>query len=121
MSTGRGGLMALSWPLLTLIVAFGSMRGAVSGITDTTTSATAGLLLLMAMPTMVPFLVFEVDPTIAAVAGAVTSLPLWFFLGTRLAAHAWAWREWWRRYVVVAIGWAVLSIVLLAAAASLSA
>lgn len=120
MSTGRGGLFALSWPAFTLVLAFGSMRGTVPGITDATTSATAALLLLMALPTMALFLVLDLSPTVAAVAGAVTALPLWFFLGTRLAAGAPSWPAWWRRYVLVTIGWAVLSIVLLAIAASLA-
>jgi hypothetical protein len=106
--------------MVTLMLAFGSMRGTVTGITDTTTSATAGLMLLMALPTMVLFVVLELNPTIAAVAGAMTALPLWFYFGTRLAAHSWTWRDWWRRYVMVSIGWAVLAIVLLAVVASLS-
>ncbi len=120
LSTGRGGLFALSWPALTLALSFGSMRGTVPGITEATTSATAALLLLMALPTMALFLVLELSPDVAAVAGAVTALPLWFFLGTLLAARAPSWPAWWRRYVLVSIGWAVLSIVLLAVAATVA-
>ncbi|HSF86160.1 MAG TPA: hypothetical protein VLG28_10985 [Acidimicrobiia bacterium] len=91
-----------------------------TGITDPATSGSSALLMLMAMPTMVPFLALDVDPVIAAVAGTVTSLPLWFFVGTRLAVAARSWPDFWKRYLFVAIGWAVLSIVLLAIAASIT-
>lgn len=113
-------MLALLWPSITLALAFASMQGTVSGLTDQTTSATAALLMLMALPTMALFLVLDMSPEIAAVAAAATALPLWFFLGTRLAATASSWRVYWRRYVIASVGWAVMSILLLALAASLA-
>lgn len=119
LSTGRGGLLSLLWPSITLALAFGAMQGTVSAITEQTTPATAALLMLMALPTMALFLALDLSPQIAAVAAAATALPLWFFLGTRLAATATSWRVYWRRYIIAVVGWAVLAIVLLAIAASL--
>ncbi len=119
LSTGRGGLFALTWPLITILLALGSMRGAVEGLSDPSTSAVAGLLFLMALPTTWLFTALDLGARTSVVLGVVTGLPLWFFVGGRLAATARSWGTWWRRYLVVVFVWAVLAIVILAVVASI--
>jgi hypothetical protein len=118
--TGRGGLFALSWPLVTVVLALGSMRGDITGLTDPATPLVAGLLFLLAAPTTWLFALAKLAPVVTVVLGVVTSFPLWFYLGSRLASASWSWGEWWRRYVAWAIGWAVTAMVVLAVVASLS-
>jgi hypothetical protein len=118
--TGRGGLFALSWPLITIALALGSMRGEVRGLTDPAAPLVAGLLFVLAAPTTWLFALARLAPVVTVVLGVVTSFPLWFLLGSRLAAASWTWGEWWRRYAAWAIGWAVVAMILLAAIASFS-
>ena len=112
-------MLALTWPLITVLLALGAMRGDVTGLTDPSTPLVAGLLFLLAVPTTWLFAISQLDAVVAVVLGVVTSLPLWFFVGVRLAALSSSWGMWWRRYVAISITWAIVSIVVLAVAASL--
>ena len=118
--TGRGGLFALSWPLVTVAVALGSMRGTITGLTDPATPLFAGLLFLLAVPTTWVFALAKLAPVATVVLGIVTGLPLWFLLGSRLAVVSRTWGDWWRRYLAWTIGWAVTAMILLAVIASLT-
>lgn len=113
-------MFALSWPLITIVLALGSMRGSVTGLTDPSTPLVAGLLFLMALPTTWLFAILNLDAVVAVVLGVVTSLPLWFYLGGRLAVASPSWATWWRRYVMIALAWAVVAILLLAVVATLA-
>jgi hypothetical protein len=95
------------------------MRGSLTGLTDPSTPLVAGLLFLIALPTTWIFALLKLDAVVAVVLGVVTSLPIWFYVGGRLAALSPSWGVFWRRYVLVAIGWAVLAIVLLAVVATI--
>jgi hypothetical protein len=117
---GRGGFLALTWPLITIALALGSMRGSLTGLTDPSTPVVAGLLFLIAVPTTWVFAWLQLDAVVAVVLGLVTSLPIWFFVGGRLAALSPTWGVYWRRYIMMAIGWAVLAIVLLAVVATIA-
>jgi len=116
--TGRGGLYALSWPLVTVVLALGAMRDGVTGLTDPSTPLVAGLLFLLAVPTTWVFALAKLAPVVTVVLGVVTSFPLWFLLGARLAEASWTWGQWWRRYAAWAIGWAVAAMIALAVIAS---
>lgn len=96
------------------------MRGEITGLTDPATPVVAGLLFLLAAPTTWLFALAELAPVVTVALGVVTSFPLWFVLGSRLADASWSWGQWWRRYVAWAIGWAVAAMVLLAVLASLT-
>ncbi len=77
-----------------------------------------GLLFLLAAPTTWLFALAKLAPVVTVVLGVVTSFPLWFLLGSRLADASWTWGQWARRYIAWAIGWAVAAMVLLAVVAS---
>lgn len=96
------------------------MRGAVTGLTDPATPLVAGLLFLLAVPTTWIFAVLRLAPVVDVALGVITSFPLWFFLGTRLALVSWSWGQFWARYVAWAIGWAVAAMLGLAAIASIT-
>ncbi len=78
----------------------------------------AGLLFLMALPTTWLFTALDLGAGISVALGVATGLPLWFFVGGRLAATARNWRTWWRRYLILVFVWAVSAIVILAVVAS---
>jgi hypothetical protein len=112
--TGRAGLLALSWPVVTIVLSLSGMRDAVDGLSDPSMPLVAGLLFLLAAPTTWLFEALNLSDQVAVAAGVATSLPIWFFIGARLAVTADSWGSWLRRYVAVSIGWAVVAIVLLA-------
>lgn len=118
--SGRAGLYALSWPLITVFLALGAMRGAITGLTDPATPLVAGLLFLLAVPTTWVFALLELAPVVSVTLGVITSFPLWFALGARIAVVSWSWGQWWARYAMWAIGWAVAAMVLLALVASVA-
>jgi len=96
------------------------MRGEVTGLTDPATPLVAGLLFLLAVPTTWIVALLELDPVVSVTVGVITSFPLWFALGARLAVVSRSWGQWWGRYLLWAIGWAVAAMVLLAVVASLA-
>lgn len=96
------------------------MRGAITGLTDPATPLVAGLLFLLAVPTTWVFALLELAPVVSVTLGVITSFPLWFALGARIAVVSWSWGQWWARYAMWAIGWAVAAMVLLALVASVA-
>lgn len=105
-------------PSLVLFVAFAAMRGTVSGLTDPADPVLAGLLVFLAAPTTWLFAALRLAPEVALVLGIVTSLPLWFLLGQRIADSSWNWRQWVVRYATWLLGWLVVMVMLLATVAS---
>ncbi len=52
--------------------------------------------------------------------GAVTSLPLWYLLGSRLALRAENWLTWTKRYLIFCGLWTVMVMVLIIALAAVA-
>jgi hypothetical protein len=57
---------------------------------------------------------------VVAIFGAVTSLPLWYLLGTALAVRSETWGRWLRRYVTIAVVWTLANLGVLAVVAMLT-
>lgn len=95
------------------------MRGSVSGLTDPADPVLAGLLVFLAAPTTWLFAALRLAPEVAIVLGIVSSLPLWFLLGARIADSAWSWRQWLGRYATVLLAWLVFMVLILATVASI--
>lgn len=110
------GLLALSYPIVMMVMALAVGPRAAGDLQDVASSFIAALMLVIALPTtwFLSFEFIEVSRTTVVVFGAVTSLPLWYVLGTALAVRSDTWSRWLRRYVAVALVWTLLNIALLA-------
>jgi hypothetical protein len=115
---GQGGFCALMWPVALILTAMVAMGGTAVTVSEPSGPVLGGLLLLISAPTTWLFALFRLSPTVAVVLGIVTSLPLWFRLGSGLARSSLTWGQWWRRYALTAIGSMVAILLIVAIAAS---
>lgn len=116
------GLIALSYPILMVVMALDVGPRAAGDLQDVASSFIAAVMLVIALPTswFLSFDFIDVSRTIVVVFGAVTSLPLWYVLGTALAARSETWGRWVRRYVTIALAWTLGNLALLAVVAMLT-
>jgi hypothetical protein len=89
---------------------------------DFAASFVAAVMLVIALPTtwFLSFDFIEVSRTTVVVFGLVTSLPLWYVLGTALAVRSENWGRWFRLYVTVAMAWTLGNMLLLAVVGALA-
>ena len=82
---------------------------------DVAVSVLATMLFLVAAPTTWIFTVdfIEGGRLLVVTSGLVTSLPLWYLLGSRLAYFATGWGVWIRRYIVFCVAWSVFNVLAL--------
>lgn len=108
-----GGLAAFVYPLGLAVAALGVGFDRVGDMADLAASVLATMLFLFAAPTTWIFTVdfIEAGRLLVVVSGLVTSLPLWYLLGSRLASFAPGWSAWIRRYIVFCVAWSVFNIV----------
>ncbi len=109
-----GGILALSYPLVLAAGALSVGFDRVGDMADLAATILAVGLLLIAAPTAWIFTVefIEAGRLLIVVSALLTSLPLWFMLGSRLALFATGWAIWLRRYVVFCLVWSVLNVLL---------
>ncbi len=109
-----GGILALSYPLVLAAGALSVGFDRVGDMADLAASILAVGLFLIAAPTAWIFTVdfIEAGRLLIVVSALLTSLPLWFMLGSRLALFATGWAIWLRRYVVFCLVWSVLNVLL---------
>lgn len=85
------------------------------------TSFLGTILFLTAAPTAwifaIPFI--EVSRFTVLLAGVLSSFPLWWLLGTRLAEGAANWLVWLRRYATAALVWTSIHLFAIAVLGSL--
>ena len=91
-SVGRttAGLLALAYPLLMVVMALAVGSREPGNLQDFAASFVAAVMLVIALPTtwFLSFDFIEVSRTTVVVFGLVTSLPLWYVLGTALAVRS---------------------------------
>ena len=108
-SVGRttAGLLALSYPLLMVVMALGVGFREPGDFQDFAASFIAAVMFVIALPTtwFMSFDFIDVTRTTVVVFGLVTSLPLWYIMGTSLAVRSPNWGQWFRLYVTVALAW----------------
>jgi len=116
------GLMALSYPIVMIVMALAAGFREAGDLQDLASSFIAALMLVIALPTtwFLSFDFIEVSRTTVVIFGAVTSLPLWYVLGTALAVRSETWGLWIRRYATVALIWTLGNLALLAAVSALT-
>jgi zinc transporter ZupT len=123
-SVGRttAGLLALAYPLLMVVMALAVGSREPGNLQDFAASFVAAVMLVIALPTtwFLSFDFIEVSRTTVVVFGLVTSLPLWYVLGTALAVRSENWGRWFRLYVTVAMAWTLGNMLLLAVVGALA-
>ena len=109
-----GGILALAYPLALAAGALSVGFDRVGDMADLAASILAVGLFLIAAPTAWVFTVefIEAGRLLIVISALVTSLPLWFTLGSRLALFATRWAIWLRRYVVFCLVWSVFNVLL---------
>ncbi|MGB9359290.1 MAG: hypothetical protein WCC01_12105 [Acidimicrobiia bacterium] len=123
-SIGRttAGLVALGYPSLMVVMALAVGSRQPGDLQDFAASFVAAVMLVIALPTTW-FLSFDfivVSRTTVVVFGLVTSLPLWYLVGTSLAVRSETWAHWFRNYITVAMAWTLLNLLLLATVGALA-
>ncbi len=117
------GLISLSYPILMMAMALAVGPREAGDLQDVASSFIAALMLVIALPTtwFLSFDFIEVSRTTVVIFGAVTSLPLWYVVGTALAVRSETWTRWLRRYATTALLWTLLNLAVLAVIAALTA
>jgi len=116
------GLLALSYPIVMMVMALAVGFGEAGDLQDLASSFIAALMVVIALPTtwFLSFDFIEVSRTTVVIFGAVTSLPLWYVLGTALAVRSETWGRWLRRYATIALVWTLGKLAVLAVVAMLT-
>lgn len=105
-----GGAAGLVYPLLLIALALtGGFRHG-GDVADPATSILGAFVFLIAAPTAWVFAIefIEADRFTVLFVGAMTSLPLWWLLGSRLARLAEDWKRWIVRYLRISLVWSLL-------------
>ena len=110
-----GGIAALSFPTLLVVVALGADFRAVGDESDIATALLATVLFVVAAPTAWIFAIdfIEAGRFTVVFSSIITSFPIWYLLGSKLAQVATGWPAWIASYLKICILWTVLWILLL--------
>lgn len=114
-----GGAAGLVYPLLLIGISLtGGFRQG-GDFSDPAISILGAFIFLIAAPTAWVFAIdfIEADRFTVLFVGTMTSLPLWWLLGARLATTAESWVQWTGRYLRIAVGWSILVLLLAIAVA----
>jgi hypothetical protein len=114
LSRPAAGVAALGYPVLLMGVALASGSRSVGDLGEPAVSVLGALLFLIAAPTTWIFSIDFIDVSrfTALVAGGLTSLTLWYLVGSAITGGARTWSGWLNRYVVLASGWTFANLLL---------
>lgn len=117
-----GGFFALSYPVALVLVAISVGFRRVGDMGEFAATMAASVLFLVAAPTawVLSFSFIDVTRFTVLVFGLVTSLPLWFLVGTALTRGVPEWLTWMKRYVVTVVAWTSFNLLTFALLVSLS-
>lgn len=109
-----GGILAFAYPLVLVTGALSVGFDRIGDMADLAASVLAVGFFLIAAPTAWVFTAdfIEAGRLLVISSSLLTSLPLWYMLGSRLAFAATGWMMWLRNYVIVCIVWSVCNVVL---------
>jgi hypothetical protein len=107
-----GGILAFVYPLGLVAGALSVGFSRTGDMADLAASVLAVGLFLIAAPTAWVFTAdFIVAGRLLIVTSALlTSLPLWYLVGSRLAFAATGWLAWLRHYIIICIVWSVCNV-----------
>lgn len=110
-----GGIGAMIFPLVLVVVALRADFTAVGGPGQMATAVLGTILFVIAAPTSWLFAIDFIEAgrfTVVAVS-VLTSFPLWYLLGVRLARSSNQWSVWVARYLGTCAAWTVIVLVVL--------
>lgn len=112
----------MSYPLAMVVMALTVGVREPGDLQDFAASFVAAVMLVVALPTIwfLSFDFIEVSRMTVIVFGLVTSLPVWYFLGTALAVRSETWGRWFRLYVTIALVWTLAILLGLAVIGALT-
>ena len=116
-----GGIGALSYPLLLVVAALRVDFTAVGGPSQMATAVLGTIIFVIAAPTSWLFAIDFIEAglfTVVAVS-LLTSFPLWYLVGVRLARSTNEWSVWIARYLGTCAAWTVAVLVVLEVLGSL--
>ena len=116
-----GGIGALSYPLLLVVAALRVDFTAVGGPSQMATAVLGTIIFVIAAPTSWLFAIDFIEAglfTVVAVS-VLTSFPLWYLVGVRLARSTNEWSVWIARYLGTCAVWTVAVLVVLEVLGSL--
>lgn len=110
-----GGISALIYPLALTVLAVGQ-GFAGSSLSGIASAFLAAILFLIAAPTawVLAFDFIDVSTFTTVSFGLISSLPIWYFVGSAIAGAARDWWEWGRRYATVCIVWTAFNLTTIA-------
>ena len=114
MSRAVAGLLAMAFPLALSSLALSVGLRRLGDMTDIAAALLATMIFLIAAPTAWIFTVdfIEAGRLLVITSALLTSLPLWFLAGSRLAYYAQGWGLWLRRYLVLCLVWSAFNVVM---------
>ena len=110
-----GGIAGLTFPTVLVVVALGVDFRSVGDGSDIATAVLATLLFVIAAPTAWIFAIdfIEAGRFTVVLASVITSFPLWYLVGAKLADAVVRWPDWIAAYAKICVLWTVLWIVVL--------
>lgn len=116
------GLFSLSYPLILMAVGLSVGFRGTTDASDLATAILGAILFLVAAPTSWVFAIefIEASRLTVITVGALTSLPLWFLLGVRLAMRSDNWPTFLKRYAIFCGLWTITVFILIVALAAVA-
>jgi hypothetical protein len=117
-----GGSLALLYPVALMGVGMSVGFRGTPEPGELATAVLGAILFVIAAPTTWVFAIDFIEAsrlTVVSV-GALTSLPLWYLLGSRMASTTDHWILWLRRYLIFCGLWTVLMMVLMVVLAAIA-
>ncbi len=110
-----GGIAGLTFPAVLVIVALGVDFRAIGDESDIATAVLATVLFVIAAPTAWIFAIdfIEAGRFTIVFASVITSFPLWYLLGAKLAQSVTRWPDWIAAYLKICVLWTITWILLL--------
>lgn len=122
MSPLAGGILALTYPAVLVIVSLGAGFRQGGDMADFAATLAATVLFLIAAPTswVLSFDFIDVTRFTVLLFGIVTSAPLWWILGVWIARQSETFVDWARPYAFACVGWTAANLVVFGVIAGLS-
>ena len=116
-----GGIAGLSYPILLMALSIGAGFQDGGDMTDIAGAVLGAMMFVIAAPTAWIFVFdfIEVSRFAVMATAMLTSLPLWYLFGARMAVVSGNWGRWVSRYIRLSLVWTAFNIVVLGVVAAI--